>query len=68
MENLADLMKKQQDSEAKALDYSIEHCEECNEPTQKIVKLFGRETKVRVICSCRKKERLCLYGETRHFV
>lgn len=49
-------MKKQQDSEVKELDYSIEHCEDCKEPTQKIVKLFGRETKVRVICSCRKKE------------
>lgn len=56
MENIADLMKKQQDYENKELDSNIEHCETCGEPIQKIINLFGNPKKVKVVCQCRKKE------------
>ena len=50
------MMKKQQSSEMKESDSKIEFCETCKEPLHKIITLFGRETKVKVICTCRKKE------------
>jgi len=49
-------MKKLQNLEKRELDSEIEFCEKCKEPLNKIITLFGRETKVKVICSCRKKE------------
>lgn len=49
-------MRKLQGLENTELDSKIEYCNVCGEALSKIITLLGRDTKVRIICTCRKNE------------
>lgn len=49
-------MRKLHGSKNKELDSKIEYCVACGEALNKVITLLGRETRVRIICTCRKNE------------